>query len=66
MGLQARNLSDTSLVLRISIEMAAFSLENSTTNAAISIEIRSNQNVVVGILCECTGARWSPSGPILL
>ena len=29
-------------VLRISIEMAAFSMENSTRNAAISIDIRSN------------------------
>ena len=30
-------------ILRISIEMAAFSVENSTENAAISIEIRSNR-----------------------
>ena len=34
-------LENNQLVLRISIEMAAFSIENSTKNAAISIEIRS-------------------------
>ena len=33
-------LENNQLVLRISIEMAAFSIENSTKNAAISIETR--------------------------
>ena len=56
--------------VRISIEMAAFSIENSTENAAISIEIRnktkqSHYNVIYGDFYErfiaTSGGRREPA-----